>query len=120
APESRGTALHFGGTSLFAIGFGDIVPTSGLARLTALAAAATGLGIIALVITFLFTLYASFQRREVAVVVLQAGAGAPPSGVTLLETYAVGGIVEDLPRVFADWQAWAAEVLDSHLAYPLT
>jgi len=55
----------------------------------------------------------------VAVVVLEAGAGAPPSGVTLLETYALGGILDDLPRVFAEWQAWAAEVLDSHLAYPV-
>ena len=67
----------------------------------------------------MFTIYGSFQRREVAVVVLEAGAGAPPSGVTLLETYALGGILDDLPRVFADWQAWAAEVLDSHLAYPI-
>jgi hypothetical protein len=55
----------------------------------------------------------------VAVVVLEAGAGAPPSGVTLLETYAVAGILDDLPLVFRDWQSWAAEVLDSHLAYPV-
>ena len=50
---------------------------------------------------------------------LEAGAGSPPSGVTLLETYAMAGILDDLPRVFEDWQAWAAEVLDSHLAYPV-
>src|SRR5207249_11378020 len=76
-------------------------------------------GIFAAVITLLFTLYGSFQRREIAVVVLEAGAGAPPSGVTLLETYATAGILDQLPHVFQDWQAWAAEVLDSHLAYPI-
>jgi hypothetical protein len=118
-PENFTTSLYFAGTSLLTLGYGDFVAVGGLARLVALAAAATGLGLFALCITLLFTLYGSFQRREVAVVVLEAGAGAPPSGVTLLETYAVAGILDDLPRVFRDWQSWAAEVLDSHLAYPV-
>jgi hypothetical protein len=118
-PENFGASLYFAGTSLLTLGFGDVVAVGGFARLVALAAAATGLGLFALCITLLFTLYGSFQRREVAVVVLEAGAGAPPSGVTLLETYAVAGILNDLPLVFRDWQSWAAEVLDSHLAYPV-
>jgi hypothetical protein len=118
-PETFGTSLYFAGVSLLTLGFGDIVATGGGARLTTLVAAASGLGLFALVITFVFTLYSTFQRREVAVVVLEAGAGAPPSGVNLLESYALLGIVDDLPRVFADWQAWAAEVLDTHLAYPI-
>lgn len=118
-PENLGTSMYFAGTSLLTLGFGDYTATSGWTRATTLAAAATGLGIFAAVISLLFTLYGSFQRREVAVVVLEAGAGAPPSGVTLLETYALAGILDDLPRVFETWQAWAAEVLDSHLAYPV-
>ena len=118
-PDNFGSALYFAGTSLLTLGFGDFVAVGGYARLIALVAAASGLGLFALVITFLFTLYGSFQRREVAVVVLEAGAGAPPSGVTLLETYALAGILDDLPGVFRDWQSWAAEVLDSHLAYPI-
>jgi hypothetical protein len=118
-PVNLGEAVYFAGVSMLTLGFGEIVATGGVARLTALVAAASGLGLFALVITFLFTLYGSFQRREVAVVVLEAGAGAPPSGVNLLETYALLGILDDLPRVFADWQGWAAEVLDSHLAYPI-
>ncbi len=118
-PENLGSSLYFAGTSLLTLGFGDYVAVSGWTRLVTLAAAATGLGLFAAVLTLLFTLYGSFQRREVAVVVLEAGAGAPPSGVTLLETYAMARILGDLPRVFELWQAWAAEVLDSHLAYPV-
>ncbi len=118
-PENIGASLYFAGTALLTLGFGDYVATSGWARLVTLIAAATGLSIFAAVLTLLFTLYGSFQRREVAVVVLEAGAGAPPSGVTLLETYALAGILGDLPRVFEAWQAWAAEVLDTHMAYPL-
>ena len=118
-PDNLSTALYFAGVALLTLGFGDIVATEAPTRLITLVAAANGLGLFALVISLMFTLYGSFQRREVAVVVLEAGAGAPPSGVTLLETYALGGILNDLPGVFANWQAWAAEVLDSHLAYPV-
>ena len=118
-PENLGSSVYFAGESLLTLGFGDFAAVGGWARLATLAAAATGLGIFAATLTLLFTLYGSFQRREVAVVVLEAGAGAPPSGVTLLETYAMAGILDDLPRVFEGWQAWSAEVLDSHLAYPV-
>ena len=113
------TAVYFAGTSVLTIGFGDFVATSGLARVLALVAGGTGLGTIALAISFLFSLYASFQRREILIVTLDARAGAPPSGVTLLETMAKLGVVDDLPRFFGDWEKWAAEVLDSHLAYPI-
>jgi Ion channel len=118
-PDSFGAAMYFAGVSLLTLGFGDLVATDWPARVVSLVAAGNGLGLFAMVITLLFTLYGSFQRRESAVVVLEAGAGAPPSGVMLLETYAQAGILQDLPRVFADWQAWSAEVLDSHLAYPV-
>jgi Ion channel len=118
-PENLGTSVYFAGVAMLTLGFGDFVAVGGPARLISLIAAANGLGLFALVITLLFTLYGSFQRRERAVVLLEAGAGAPPSGVTLLETYALGGMLDDLPRVFLDWQSWAAEVLDSHLAYPI-
>src|SRR5436190_235282 len=63
-PESLGTALYLAGTSLLTIGFGDYVPIGGLARLLSLVAGATGLGIYAVTITLLYSLYGSFQRRE--------------------------------------------------------
>jgi Ion channel len=118
-PPGLGTSVYFAGTSMLTIGFGDYVATSVPARFVALAAGATGLGVFAVVITFLYSLFAAFQRREVAVVTLEAAASAPPSGVTLLETYALAGMLSELPTTFQRWQTWAAEVLDSHLAYPV-
>lgn len=118
-PDGFGATLYFSGVALFTIGFGDYVPSSGAARVIVLMEAGTGLGIIALVITFLFTLFGAYQRRETLVISLSARAGAPPSGLVLLETYARYAMVGDLAQVFAAWETWAAEVLDSHLSYPL-
>jgi Ion channel len=105
--------------SLLTFGFGDLVPTGGLARVAVIVEGATGLGLFALVITFLFALFGEFQRREVLVITLSARAGAPPSGLALLQTYANDGMVERLADVFADWEVWSAQVLDSHLSYPI-
>lgn len=118
-PADLGSTIYFAATSLLTIGFGDIVAVGAPARIIVTTAAVGGLGAVALVVTFLFSLYGSYQRRERQVVALQAVAGAPPSAVTLLETYAQLGLVERIPALFIDWQRWAVEVLDSHVAYPL-
>ncbi len=118
-PPDLGSALYFAASSVLTLGYGDIVAVGMPARIAVVTAAAGGLGTVALVVTFLFSLYGSYQRREVQVVALQAAAGAPPSAVTLLETYAQLDLVGRLPDLFLDWQRWAVEVLDSHVAYPL-
>jgi hypothetical protein len=119
SPTDPIEALYFAGSSVLTIGYGDIVPTGVLSRLVVLAAAATGLGLIALVITFLYSLFGSYQRREVLVVALSARAKSPPSAITLLETYAHLGLQSELPALFRRWEEWTAEVLDTHVAYPL-
>ena len=118
-PTDLGTTVYFAATSVLTLGFGDIVAAGGPARVVITIAAISGLGIVALVVTFLFSLYGSYQRREVRVVTLQSAAGAPPSAVALLETYAMLDLRERLPELFHDWEGWAAEVLDSHVAFPL-
>jgi ABC-type multidrug transport system fused ATPase/permease subunit len=119
AIDNFGTAFYSAGTGLMTIGFGDIVPTAMLTRLIVIASAGLGLGTVALVITYLFSLYGSFQRREVLVTTLDARAGAPPSGVALLETCQRAELLDELPELFGAWERWAAEVLDSHVAYPV-
>ena len=118
-PDDVGSAIYFAATSLLTIGFGDIVAVGTAARIISVTAAVAGLGAVALVVTFLFSLYGSYQRRESEVVALQAAAGAPPSAVALLETYAQLDLVRRLPDLFVTWEHWAVEVLDSHVAYPL-
>src|SRR6478672_6289477 len=92
-PMDLGACLYFAATSVLTLGFGDIVAEGGAARVIVTIAAISGLGVVALVVTFLFSLYGSYQRREARVVVLQAAAGAPPSAVALLESYAMLDLV---------------------------
>ena len=118
-PRDFWTAFYAAGTALLTIGYGDIVPQSVLARGLALLAGAAGLAVVALVISLTFNLYNSFSRREVLVLLLDPRAGAPPSGVTLLETYGSKRIVGMLAPLFNQYEAWTAELLDGHLAYPV-
>jgi hypothetical protein len=118
-PREFQTALYAAGTSLLTIGYGDIVPHSSLARAISILSGASGLAVLALVISLAFNLYSSFSRREVLVLLLDPRAGVPPSGVTLLETYGEKKIVSQLAPLFNQYEAWTAELLDSHLAYPV-
>lgn len=113
-----GETLYFAGTTLLTIGFGDFVPV-GFTRFLSIVAGATGFGVVAVGTAFLFQIFASFQQREVFVVALGSQAGAPASGVTLLETCARLDMLADLDRIFNEGQRWAAGVMESHLAYPI-
>jgi Ion channel len=114
-----GEALYFSATTIVPLSYGDFVPIGIGARLAIIFESATGVGIAALVITLLFSLYESFQKREELVVTLDAVAGAPPSGVQLLETAAERGLRDELVKTFDNWREWSAAVLESHLAYPV-
>jgi ion channel len=112
------TSLYFSGSSLFTIGFGDIVAT-GLTRAVVVVEGATGLGLVAVVIAYLPVLYQAFNRREVGILLLDARAGSPPSGPELLRRTGGEGLSGELPALFREWERWAADVLETHLSYPL-
>ena len=118
-PANFGTSLYFSATTLVPLSYGDLVPIGEGARFVIFAESATGVILAALAITLLFSLYGSFQAREESVVTLDAIAGAPPSGVQLLENAAERGMHEELVSTFDEWRKWSAMVLESHLAYPI-
>ena len=118
-PEDLFAAMYFAGTSLLTVGFGDVVALEPAARALSIVAATSGLGVVALSISFIFSLFANFQRREALVVTLDQRAGAPPSGVRLLETMATLRMRDEIGPLFGDWERWAGEVLDTHVSYPI-
>ncbi len=119
ASTDFGNSIYISATTLVPLSYGDFVPEGTAARLLIIAESATGVALAAFAITLLFSLYESFRSREEMVIALDAMAGAPPSGVQILETVAEHQMRAALKETFDDWRKWSAMVLESHLAYPL-
>ena len=114
-----GDTVYYAGASLLTIGYGDIVAQTTATRVLSLVCAASGLAVVAVVISFLFAIFGAFQTREQFVVTVGARAGIPPSGVGLLEVLSMTSLHSDLADVFHSGQSWAAQVMETHLAYPI-
>jgi hypothetical protein len=115
--DSFGNALYVSGTSLFTLG--SVGGITGWTRAVVVVEGATGLGLFAVVIAYLPVLYQAFNRREVGVLLLDARAGSPPSGPELLHRMGSAGASSSLHGLFAEWERWVADVLESHMSYPL-
>jgi ion channel len=113
------TALYVSGTTMFTLGLGDVVPHSMGARTLIICESGVGLGFVALVIGYLPVLYQSFSRREVSIALLDARAGSPPTAAELLRRHGFDGGEEDLIDLLAEWERWSAELLESHISYPI-
>ncbi len=118
-PTNFGGALYMSGSTLFTLGIGDITPRSGLGRLLTVAEAGTGIAFLALVIGYLPVIYQAFSRREANISLLDARAGSPPSAAELIRRHSDGDSIEGLVQFLHDWERWAAELLESHLSYPV-
>jgi hypothetical protein len=110
---------YLSGTTFFTLGLGDVVPRTGLARLLVVTEAGFGFGFLAAVIGYLPFIYGSFSKREVNISLLDARAGTPPTAGELLRRHAYPGGSEALRLLFKDWEFWAAELMESHLSYPV-
>jgi hypothetical protein len=113
------TDLYVSGTTLFTLGLGDVVPHSLAARTLIIVESGVGLGFVALVIGYLPVLYQAFSRREVSIALLDARAGSPPAAVELLRRHGFEGGEEALIILLAEWERWSAEILESHISYPI-
>jgi len=120
ADHGLGSAFIDSGSSMFTLGFAE--PAGAGPAVIVFLAAATGLVIVALQIAYLPTLYASFNRRETEVALLNARAGVPSWGPELLARtkYALGSdtsTLDTMPDLYARWERWAADVGESHTTY---
>lgn len=114
-----GTDLYVSGTTLFTLGLGDVVPHSRFARALIVFESGVGFGFVALVIGYLPVLYQAFSRREVSVALLDSRAGSPPNAAELLRRHTFEGGLEVLTALLEEWERWAAEILESHISYPI-
>ncbi len=109
-------AFILSGSSIFTLGFAapHDLPVDLLVFLEAM----IGLGLVALLISYLPSIYGAFARRERMVGLLEGRAGSPPSAVAMLTRYAqIGalGMVDD--ELFQRWEEWFIDVEESHISF---
>lgn len=123
APEGSApfmTILYFSGNTFFTLVLGDAVPPqTAPSRLLAIAEAATGFAFLGLIISYLPAFYQDYARREVRISMLDEWAGSPPSAGELLRRLGDDGALSDLNPFLGEWEKWSAELLESHLSYPI-
>jgi hypothetical protein len=113
------SSLYASGTTLFTLGLGDILPQTHTARVLMVLEAGTGLGFVALVISYLPVLYTAFSQREISVALLDARAGSPPTTGELLVRHNFNGGHHALTALLGEWERWSALMLETHISYPI-
>jgi hypothetical protein len=111
--------LYVSGTTIFTLGLGDVTPHTGWARELVILEAGTGFGFLAVVMGYFPVLYGAFSRREVSISLLDARAGSPPTAAELMRRHAYQGGDAALGLLLVEWERWSAELLESHISYPL-
>lgn len=104
-------AFTISGSSLLTLGFARSAARFPVAEFIQ---ATMGPLLIALLISYLPTMYAAFSAREVVVNQLTVRAGSPPSPVQMLLRYHRLNRLEKLGDEWEDWETWFVEIEESH------
>lgn len=116
---SFGTYFYMSGTTFITLGLGDVTPMSGAGRGLVVAESGLGFGFLALIIGYLPIISQAFSKREVNISLLDARAGSPPTASELLRRHRFSERPDELLLFLRDWERWCAELLESHLSYPV-
>ena len=111
--------IYASGTTFFTLGLGDVTPGSVGGHILMVGEVGMGFAILALVIGYLPILYQAFSRREANISLLDARAGSPPTALELVRRCGGDDRCEATTEFLATWERWAAELLETHLSYPV-
>ena len=107
------SALEVSGSSLLTLGFVDV--HGGGQYVAAFTEAALGLLLLALLITYLPTMYSAFSRREALVTRTAISAGTPPTAWNLIERYhLIAGFDRLEAHVWVPWTAGFVDIEETH------
>ncbi|HEY2860767.1 MAG TPA: two pore domain potassium channel family protein [Terracidiphilus sp.] len=111
--------LYLSGTAIFTMGPTDAGPINQAARWLMVMESGIGFAFLAIVMGYFPVLYGAFSRREVSISLLDARAGSPPTAAELMRRHAHDGAEEALVTLLIEWERWSAELLESHISFPL-
>jgi len=109
-------AFEISGSSLFTLGSTRPEHLGSIALV--FTEAAIGLFLLALMITYLPSIYAAFSRRELGVTALAVRAGEPAWGVSMIERFWRLDRISMLHDVWVEWERWFVDVEESHTSLP--
>ncbi|CAN5280999.1 hypothetical protein BH18ACT4_BH18ACT4_04080 [soil metagenome] len=109
-------AFVLSGSSMLTLGFE--VPPDLVTHVASVVQASLGLGLVALVIAYLPSIYSAFQRRELGVAHLATRAGDPPSAIEMILRHHRLSRLEALDDLWDEWEVWFADVEESHTSQP--
>jgi hypothetical protein len=116
--ESWRDAFLLSGSSLTTLGFRSAPGTDEM--LVAIVEAVLGLGLVALLISFLPTIYAHFSRRETIVAklyIMSSQNGVAEPATALVRSHQIGGLGQ-LDEIWKEWDRWFVELSESHRSFP--
>jgi hypothetical protein len=112
-------SIYFSGVVYFTVGFGEVVPVEHIPRFGALIEAFSGVLTTALVIGYLPALYSAYSEREQKLLTLDDGSEDRITPTNLVISRAPGGDPRELDTFFSEWEAWIAQVLETHTTFPM-
>lgn len=107
--------LYLSSRALVTLNDGD--PENGASQVLSVCEGGLGLAFLGMVVGYLPILYQSFARREMAISLLDARAGSPPSAGGLLRStpFEPERVIQQLEK----WEAWMAHLLESQISFPM-
>jgi hypothetical protein len=108
-------SFEISGSSLFTLGFAE---PEGTARIWLTFVEATiGLGLVALLISYLPTIYAAHNSREKGISLLRPFAGTPPSPVAMLANLKRSDTLDN-PELWRTMANWLLDLDQTHTSFP--
>jgi len=109
-------AFVLSGSSALTLGFET--PATLAQSVLVFTQAGIGLLLLALLITYMPSIYQVFSRREALVAGLEVRAGSPPTGVEMLQRSWRVDHLEGLHEVWERWEDWFLDVQETHTSFP--
>lgn len=112
-------ALYFSGSTLLTLGYGDVVPRTGLMRVLAVIESAVGLGVISLAVTYLLSVYGALERKRTVALSFyhQAEEGADAAG--FIAHHFVNGEFRGLTDALSTAARDLQSLLEAHIEHPI-
>jgi len=109
-------AFVLAGSSFTTLGF--LPPDEGIHELMAVIAAMLGLGVVALLISYLPTIYGLFSRREVTVADVSIKSGGRAHGPDLVRNLTRGADTARIDDMWVEWGHWFITLGETHTSEP--